>query len=133
MKKSVVETIERALDRRKFVKKVAAVTGAFITGVLVAPKRAAAKAPDYCCNLVFTPGDPPWPTTCACTWCWVCKEPIDCFKYKCKECIQSFPGACTPQICLCHNTDHVDACRTSDGVVASSIQNMGRYYPCTPS
>lgn len=132
MTRKVVEIIERQLERRNFLRRAALVTGAFIGGLLVAPTRATAKPANGCCGLCFTPGSPPWPGNCACMWCWVCKYPVDCFKYKCMECFMSFAGNCTPQLCKCHNTDVRDACFTCNGVVASAKAKLSKYTPCTP-
>jgi hypothetical protein len=134
MKRTVVETIERELDRRDFLRRAALVAGAFVTGLLVAPKRASAKPEWGCCSLCFPiTGSCTWPPDCACVWCWVCPEPVSCLKFKCYECIMSFPSSCTPQICQCWTYDKIDACRTCAGVVCSAYQILGRYYPCMPA
>lgn len=134
MKRAIVETIERELSRRNFVRRVALVAGAFMSGLLVAPKRAAAcHPPTGCCELCFPfAGQCSWPPDCACVWCWVCKQSSTCRKFKCSECIMSFPSSCTPALCMCHNTDVVDDCRTCAGVVCSAFLNLGKYTPCTP-
>ena len=131
MKRIVVEAVERTIGRRSFVRKTALMSGAFLTGLLGAPKKAAAGTLE-CCGLCHTPGNPAWPSNCLCTWCWVCKNEVHCVKWKCKECIQSFPGSCTQSLCACHNTDVYDACRTCSGVVASEKTFLGKYTPCTP-
>lgn len=133
MKKSIVEKIERELSRRTFLSKVAAVTGAFMTGLLVAPKPASAK-PDWgCCGLCFpNVGSCIWPPDCACVWCWVCPETNDCFYWRCYECIQEFVGLCTPQICQCWNTNRRDGCFTCDGVVCSAYDQLGKIPGCNP-
>lgn len=133
MKRSIVDTIERALSRRNFLRRTALVTGAFITGLLVAPKPTSAK-PDWgCCELCFPyVGSCTWPPDCLCVWCWVCPEPNDCFYWKCYECIMQFTGGCTAQICQCWNGNHVDACRTCGGVVCSAYQQLGKIPGCVP-
>ena len=133
MKRTLVEAIERAVGRRSFLKRTALVSGAFIGGLLGASNKAAAGG-GPCCGLCKPSGNPPWPQNCACAWCWVCKDAINCLKYKCKECIQGFGGACTPSLCRCHSTDVHDACRTCLGVtvVASEQQLLGKYTPCQP-
>lgn len=132
MKKSVVETIERMLDRRSFVKKTAVVTGALITGLIAAPKGASGKSPDFCCNLCRVPS-PPWPGSgCYCVWCWTCREPVDCIRYKCMECFTFVQGTCTAAVCQCYNVEAPDArCRVCDsGVYASQAVPLGAYTPC---
>lgn len=134
MKKSVVETIERMLDRRSFVKKTAVVTGALISGLIAAPKEASGKAPYYCCNVCKLPGTPPWPGSgCYCVWCWTCKEPVDCLRYKCMECFTWIEPPCVDALCKCYNSEAPDAnCRTCTGVYASRIDLIGPYQPCQP-
>jgi hypothetical protein len=133
MNRTIVETIERGLNRRSFLARAAVLTGAFVTGLLVAPNRASAKPPWGCCSLCFEPGSRPWPSDCACVWCWVCPEPVSCLKFKCYECIMSFEYSCTPQICQCWTYDRRDGCRICAGVVSSTFQVLGRYYPCNPA
>lgn len=134
MKRTIVETIERELSRRNFLRRLALVSGALISGLLVPPKRAEACPPfQGCCSLCFpVVGSCSWPPDCACVWCWVCKDTINCRKFKCSECIMSFPSSCTPAICRCWGSDVADACRTCAGVVCSAFQNLGKYTPCIP-
>jgi hypothetical protein len=133
MKKSIVEAIERELSRRSFLRRIALVTGAFMTGLLVAPKPALAKPPWGCCNLCFTdPFSCSWPPDCACVWCWVCEETNDCFYYKCSECIMTFYNGCSTANCRCWETDHGDVCRTCDGVVCSAFIKRGKIPGCVP-
>jgi hypothetical protein len=131
MKKSVVETIERMLDRRSFVRKTALVTGALISGLIAAPKEASAKTP--CCGLCHVPGTPPWPGSgCYCVWCWTCKS-IDCVIFKCMECFTYIEPPCVLSLCQCYTSLFPpNECRTCEGVYASKEENLGPYFPCTP-
>ncbi len=106
IRKDVVELINRAIERRKVLKTMAVVCGAFLTGVF-APKASALSCCDYhnvlCCCLCLPPGTWPKPEdvkkTCpGGVWCWECSDgsgpypgQFNClpFHVQCYECFDT--------------------------------------------
>jgi hypothetical protein len=127
---SIVDIIETALGRRDFLRKVTNVTGAFIGGLFGAPQLAYACY--ECCGLCKDPSTCTWnPSSCACVWCWVCKD--SCNYWKCSECIITpFRPPCDASICKCWSTNKVDACRYCDPnfVTCSRVTPFGTVARC---
>jgi hypothetical protein len=131
MPSSIIRAIEDALGRRVFLRKLVSITGAFMGGVLGAPKFA--YACNGCCNLCRDPSTCTWnESICDCIWCWTCK--MDCHNWKCKECLKvPFTPPCTGPDCKCWTNNHVDACRycNPSTIPCSKAQDLGYINGCT--
>lgn len=129
---SITRVIENAISRRAFMVRATTVAGAFIAGLIGMPKYAYACV---CCGLCRNPQQCTWnPAICDCVWCWVCKT-VDCFQYKCKECLKvPYLNNCNQaEPCKCHSDDHRDKCRycTPDvnSIPCSAVETLPRLPP----
>jgi hypothetical protein len=109
MSGKLLELIEGAISRRSFVRKVSAVTTAFVSGVLFPgnPARASGGYKEACCSLCFNPIFCVY-TNCTCEWGWNCCHGLvggcqpDPKKYRCYECIETPMGGCVDNPCQAH-------------------------------
>jgi hypothetical protein len=113
MPQPLFAAIERALDRRSFLRKLMATTGALLAGVLGIPRDTKAAHLVLCCHLCVLPGScaPYNPANCGAQWYWTC-----CYNNRLRKCFECFaPPAtdCTGLPC--------------NGVICSKAEDAGPF------
>ena len=78
-----IERLANVLERRRFLRGLAATTAAVIMGVLGLSKPVYAGGIIECCNLCFNPASCEY-SNCNCVWQWTCCQGEN--RFSCKEC-----------------------------------------------
>ena len=126
MRTKIIRIIGNVIDRREFLGKCTAVTGALLAGIFAAPKPA--HACTSCCHLCYASS-----SNCGspdCSWAWSCPNHDDCHYYWCEEFIHLRQG--NPCQLPCGTNNYCGSGCAAAGVYCSQATMSAPIYGCIP-